>query len=193
MSKFSTFQLPLKSLTPGRHEFEYRLDKSFFEAMESSDVRDADVNARLTVTYANDVYQLAFVLTGTLTVVCDRCLDLLDLPVDATYNVTVKYGDAYRDDSDEVLEIPTSANELNVAYMLYDTAELAIPIKHVHPLGKCNRQMSAALHKHRVTQAGDEDADLENQLIDEMEAADGDAPANTDPRWDALRDLRDDE
>ena len=54
--------------------------------------------------------------------------------------------------------------------------------------------MSALLRKHRTTVAGDEDADLENQLIDEMDSmpdttAD-EAPARTtDPRWDKLKDL----
>ena len=112
-------------------------------------------------------------------------------PIDTTYHIIVKYGEDYNDDSDEVLEIPESDNTLNVAYMLYDTVELAIPIKHVHPLGKCNRQMSALLKKHRAT-AGDEDAELENELIDEIDTLpDSSDDAPTDPRWDALRKLSD--
>ena len=102
-----------------------------------------------------------------------------------------RYGDSYNDDSDDLLEIPESDNYLNVAYMLYDTVALAIPIKHVHPLGKCNRAMSAILKKHRARATG-EDADLENDLIDEMDHMDdgGDSGQSaTDPRWDALRGL----
>ncbi|MDE6865829.1 MAG: DUF177 domain-containing protein, partial [Muribaculaceae bacterium] len=38
---------------------------------------------------------------------------------------------------------------LNVAYILNDTILLTIPLRHVHPLGKCNRAMAAALNKHR--------------------------------------------
>lgn len=145
MGKFSQFKLPLKSMSPGVHEFDYRLGKQFFEDMESSDVRDADVHVHLTVTYANDVYALAFVCRGTVTVPCDRCLDDLTLEVDASYGIKVKYGDSYRDDSDELMEIPESDNDLNVAYMIFDTVSLAIPIKHVHPMGKCNRAMSSLL------------------------------------------------
>ena len=113
------------------------------------------------------------------------------LPYDATYHIVVKYGDDYNDDGDEVLEIPQSDSSLNVAYMLYDTVELAIPIKHVHPMGKCNRQMSALLKKHRAT-TGDEDAELENELIDEIDSMpDSSDDAPSDPRWDALRKLSD--
>lgn len=190
MGKFTAYKLPLKSLAKGSHEFDYHLDKQFFVDMESSDIRDADVDVKLTVDYNGDVYDLSFVFTGEVTVLCDRCLDDLHLPIDTNYHILVKYGDDFNDDSDELLEIPQSDNYLNVAYMLYDTVTLAIPIKHVHPLGKCNRAMSAILKKHRAKATG-EDADLENELIDEIDAlddAENSTPA-TDPRWDALKGL----
>lgn len=191
MGKFSAYKLPLKSLGIGTHEFEYHLDKQFFANMESSDVHDADLSVHLTVTYKGDFYDLDFHITGEVVLICDRCLDDLHFPIDATYHIVVKYGDDYNDDSDEVLEIPQSDNSLNVAYMLYDTVELAIPIKHVHPMGKCNRQMSALLKKHRAT-TGDEDAELENELIDEIDSMpDSSDDAPSDPRWDALRKLSD--
>lgn len=191
MGKFSAYKLPLKSLGIGTHEFEYHLDKQFFANMESSDVHDADLSVHLTVTYKGDFYDLDFHITGEVVLICDRCLDDLHFPIDATYHIVVKYGDYYNDDSDEVLEIPQSDSSLNVAYMLYDTVELAIPIKHVHPMGKCNRQMSALLKKHRAT-TGDEDAELENELIDEIDSMpDSSDDAPSDPRWDALRKLSD--
>lgn len=182
MGKFTAFKVPLKSLSEGTHEFRFHLDKEFFVNMESMDIHDADVEVTLAVKVHNEVYALDFKCAGTVTLLCDRCLDDLIFPIDATYDITVKYGDAYNDDSDTVLEIPWSDNDLNVAYMVYDTVSLAIPIKHVHPMGKCNRQMSALLHKH-----GSSDS-LEQELLDTLDdAEDGEAP--TDPRWDALKGL----
>jgi len=189
MGKFSEFKLPLKSIPAGTQEFSYHLDKAFFVNMENADVRDADVDVHLTVTHKNDVYDLVFHLTGTVTVACDRCLDNLELPVDTTYQVAVKYGDDYRDDADGMIEIPESDNFLNVAYMIHDTAALAIPIKHVHPLGKCNRAMSTLLKKHRAHTPGDPDAELEDELLDGIDDADTGEAQATDPRWDALRGL----
>ena len=194
MGKYTAFKLPLKSLGVGTHEFEYHLDKQFFVNMESSDIHDADLNVALTVQYNGDIYNLDFHITGEVVLICDRCLDDLRFPIDATYHIVVKYGEDYNDDNDEVLEIPETDNTLNVAYMIKDTVELAIPMKHVHPLGKCNRQMSAMLKKHRAT-SGDDDAELENELIDEINSIDAQSSAagNSDPRWDALRKLSDDD
>lgn len=168
MGKFTEFKLMLKSLPEGKHTFGYHLDKHFFSNMENTDVRDADVNVSLTVDHSGGAYALAFHLTGTLTVLCDRCLDELPLDIDATYDLTVKYGETYNDDSDTLLIIPESDNYINVAYMIYDTAVLAIPPRHVHPQGKCNRAMSALNKKYKVNSA-DEDAELENELIADID------------------------
>ncbi|MDE6100354.1 MAG: DUF177 domain-containing protein [Paramuribaculum sp.] len=191
MGKFTEYKLPLKSLPEGVHSFEYHLGKKFFENMESPDIHDADLHVALTVTYKRDIYTLDFSITGTITLICDRCLDDLVMPVETDYHINVRYGEDYNDEADDLLVIPESDNYLNVAYMLYDTVALTIPIKHVHPLGKCNRQMSQMLKKHRARPA-DEDSELEDQLIDEMEAMDDQSASSetpTDPRWDALKGL----
>ncbi len=190
MGKFTEYKLPLKSMPAGTHEFEYKLGKQFFVNMESEDIHDADLTVKLTVVHKSDMYDVSFNISGTVTLICDRCLDDLLFPIEADYHITVKYGDDYNDDSDDLLVIPESDNYLNVAYMIYDTVALAIPMKHVHPLGKCNRQMSAMLKKHRTHQ-GDEDAELENALIDEMEVmeANDSEKMESDPRWDGLKKL----
>lgn len=192
MGKFSAYKLPLKSLSEGVHGFDYKLTKQFFADMENVDVRNADLDVHLAVTVKNGDYTLDFTITGNVTLLCDRCLDDLVLPIEAHYSINVEYGDDYNDESDNVLIIPSSDNYLNVSYMIYDTVILAIPIKHVHPMGKCNRAMSAMLRKHRAT-GPDEDSELEDELIDEMDNMEPDSNSgNSDPRWDALSKLSSD-
>ncbi len=163
--------------------------------MESADIHDADLNIHVTVVTKNDLYELTIDITGEITLLCDRCLDDLQWPVDTTYHIYVKYGADYNDDSDELLEIPESDNFLNIAYMIYDTVALTIPIKHVHPLGKCNRAMSSLLKKHRAPgNISEEDGEMMEEIIDDIEnteAADSDDEAPTDPRWDELKKLND--
>lgn len=183
MGKFSEYKLPLKSMPIGSQEFDYQIGKQFFVNMENNDVRDANVKVHLVATHKNDYYDLLFTLAGEIIVACDRCLDDLSLPVDTDYHIIVKYGETYRDDADEYIEIPFSDADINVAYMIHDTIALAIPIKHVHPAGKCNRAMSSILRKHR-TEADEEDID--DSFIDEIDDSDN---SPTDSRWDKLKDL----
>jgi len=182
MGKFSEYNVSLKGLSDGVHQQTFKLGREFFANMESEDIRDADVDVTLTIRVVGSHYDLEFACKGDVVTLCDRCLDDLHLPIDASYSIMVEYGEGYNDDSDTLLIIPKTENSLNVAYMIYDTVALDIPVKHVHPMGKCNRQMSALLRKHRAKAVGEDDA-LEDELIDSIE----DAP--TDPRWDALKGL----
>ncbi len=187
MGKFTAFNLPLKTLSAGTHEFEYKLNREFFAEMEYSEVRDADLDVQLKVVYRNDIYALSFQIKGTLTLLCDRCLDDLVIDVDTTYSINVEYGDEFNDESDDLLIIPTSDNNLNISDMLFDTAVLEIPIKHVHPEGECNPGMSEILAQHRATMTDDDDFDIDNEACD-IEALDDDT-APIDPRWAALKGL----
>ncbi|MCM1020753.1 MAG: DUF177 domain-containing protein [Muribaculum sp.] len=194
MGKFSAFNLPLKSLPTGTHDFDFHLDKEFFKNMESSDVRDGNIDVHVTVVNKGHFYDLTFNVNGEITLLCDRCLDEMQWPIDTQYHIVVKYGPDFNDDSDELLEIPETDNYLNVAYMIYDTIVLAIPIKHVHPLGKCNRAMSTLLRKHRSpgSLVDSEDSELQEELLDDELLDEGDTSESaTDPRWDALKNLTD--
>ncbi len=184
----------------GTQSFEYELGKEFFSNMESADIHRGNVKVTLTVKHSNGIYDLNFELNGIVYLLCDRCLDEMEHEVNTTYHLTVKYGTEYCDENDEVLIIPESDMYLNVAYMIYDSVALTIPLKHVHPMGKCNKAMSAQLKKHAARNINDEDAedmdaDTDMDFDDAVESFDSSEINNdseaSDPRWDALKDLKD--
>ena len=157
MGKFTAYKVELASLKDGHYEQDFEIGSEFFKNMENTDIISSDVKVHLDLEKRNDVYDCTFRCKGMLQVPCDRCLDPLDHEVDTEYHVVVKYGDNYDDGADHLLVIPYSNSYLNVAYILYDTILLTIPLRHVHPLGKCNRAMADALRKHR--RSSDEEAD----------------------------------
>lgn len=185
MGKFTAYKVALASLPQGVHEFEYHLGKQFFLDMENPDIHNADITVKLSVNHKADLYQMDFAVTGTITLICDRCLDDLIMPVDTTYTLGVKYGEDYNDDSDELLILPFSDSYLNVSYMIHDTVALTIPIKHVHPQGKCNRQMSDLLKKHRAQHADDVELDVDE--------GNDDGEIQIDSRWAALKNFTPDD
>ena len=89
MGKFSAFKLPLKSLPAGSHDFDYRLDKEFFLNMESSDIRDGSIDVHATVNNKGQYFDLNFEIKGEVTLLCDRCLDEMQWPIDTVYHIAV--------------------------------------------------------------------------------------------------------
>lgn len=186
--KFAQYNLRLQGLPEGKHHYDMTMGNEFLANMENPDIHNADLKVGVDVDVRHGEYFITMKINGTVTLLCDRCLDALVWPVDTEYSLTVRFGESYDDSTDEVLVIPSSDPTLNIAYLLNDTVTLSLPMRHVHPAGQCNRAMTQRLHSHKVsTPGGDGDEVSDEELIEETrnEAED----AATDPRWDALKGL----
>ncbi len=186
MGKFDTYNIQLKTLPIGESIVEYHLDNGFFALLEDVDIQKGDVNVKVNISRGAKQSELDFELEGKVVVQCDRCLEDMDQPIKTTGHLIVRFGKEFKDDGDDIVVVPEEQGIINVSWFLYEFIELAIPIKHVHPFGQCNAGMSNKLKEHIAIDAEDEDFVEEND--DSIEANEG----STDPRWDALKGLRDD-
>lgn len=182
----ASYKLPLKSLSLGIQKFKYHLNADFFNEIEATEVHAAQVEALVTVDRKSDeIFQVDFAFHGTLTIPCDRCLDDMQHDVDTGYQLSVKEGDEYDDSRDNVLVIPDNWREIDLAPLMRDTVLLTIPIKHVHPDGECNMEMLERLNQHSTGSTNDDDLNRGEEHKEETFSL-GD-----DPRWEALKKLKD--
>ena len=173
-------------------EYEYALENKFFADIDADEIQKGKVNVKLTVKKLSMMYELKFDMEGFIIVPCDRCLDDMSLPVKTSGRLIVKFGKEYAEESDEIVVIPEEEGIINVAWFLYEFIVLTIPIKHVHLPGKCNKIMTTKLKKHTPKNAEGDDDSLDFDEDDELLIIDEDESA-TDPRWDVLKPLRDDD
>ena len=186
MGKFELYTIDLKSLTPGTHDFEYLLENKFFVDIDGNEVQKGHVHVHLTIKKSSMAFELNFQIAGTVIVPCDRCLDDMELPIETQDKLIVKFGKEYAEESDEIVIVPEEESSINIAWFLYEFIALAIPIKHVHAAGKCNKAMAAKLRQHTARSLDD----LEESLDEEQEEASDEQDAGaSDPRWDALKGL----
>lgn len=192
MGKFTAYKLSLKSMAVGEIQtHEYKLDNEFFANIDGPEVQRGKVNVKLDVKRTTALYELNFHLTGVIYIPCDRCLDDMEHEVNTDEELFVKMGTEYSEESDNLLIIPETEGELNVAWFLYEYIALTIPLKHVHPYGKCNKEMSIRLHKMSARRNDEEEPEEEIPLFVDDETANISADEQeTDPRWDALKKLK---
>jgi len=171
---------------------EYVLDNLFFTNIGGEDIQKGKINTQLTITKIGGMFDLSFTFNGIVVIPCDRCLDDMDLPIDATAHLIVKLGKDYAEESDEIVVIPETEGKINLAWFLYEFIALAIPIKHVHAPGKCNKQMTSKLKKHSA-KSDDDDQSFGSDDADDVIITDEDPDEEkVDPRWDALRGFKED-
>ena len=156
----------------GTQDFEYVLDNEFFKNIEGEDVQKGKVKVKLTVKRTAASFELDFDLEGVIQIPCDRCLDDMDHEVKTQETLYVKFGSEYSEESDNVVVIPESDGELNIAWFLYEFIALTIPLKHVHQAGKCNKSMSAKLRKHAARSMDDSDESEDAASYDDEDVVD---------------------
>ena len=172
---------------------EYVLDNRFFVNIGGEDIQKGKINTQLTILKRGGAFDLSFVFNGIVIIPCDRCLDDMDLPIETTAHLIVKFGKDYSEESDDIVVIPETEGIINLAWFLYEFVALAVPIKHVHAPGKCNKQMTSKLKKHSP-KSEDDDQSFESDDADDVIITDDDSDyeEKRDPRWDALRGLKED-
>ena len=165
-------------------EYEYQLGNDFFLALDAPEVQKGQVNVSLKVRKTSGIYQLDFYTEGKVVVICDRCLDEMEQPIETEDRLKVKLGAEFSEEDDMVI-VPEEDGYINVAWFIYEFIALSIPMKHVHAPGKCNKDMVSKLSKHLRVSGDEEEDDFEGS--DESE----EQPQPIDPRWNELKKILD--
>ena len=167
-----TLKIDLKGLKEGVNHLEFDLDDTYFKAVDAPEVSRGNVHVSLDIVRnGNDFFTLDFHEVGTLMISCDRCLDLMEQPIETTQRLEVNFGTENSEEGD-LVTVAEDEGILDVTWYLYEFIALAIPIKHVHAPGKCNSAMVRALEEYSAARSGEED---EQPM---------------DPRWEALLKLK---
>lgn len=193
MSKFSSYSIQLKTMEIGESVLEYHLDNEFFEAIGEEAIQKGNINAKIRVVKSSKQSELFFELEGKVVVLCDRCLEEMDQPIKTSGHLIVRMGKEFMDDGDDIVVIPEEQGVINVSWFMYEFVELAIPIKHVHPFGHCNMGMASKLSEHLVDSDSfeDDDESFSSATMDVLNDGDSSDNGPIDPRWAALKKLKD--
>jgi len=172
MKDLKQFNIPFIGLNDKSHLFEYQIDNTFFDAYNFDEYFDANVQIELTFNKKNTMLELTFAAKGSVNVTCDVSGEPFDQEINADLSLIVKFGDEFNDENEELLILPYSAYQINVAQYIYEMIVLNVPSKRVHP---------------KVT-----DGTLESEALDKLNkirVTKEKTTVNVDPRWDKLKSL----
>lgn len=163
-----TYLIPLKNLDFGKHEFQLKIDNSFFTEIEDSEILGGTIIADLKIVKSEFSSKMNLVMNGKVDVLCDRCLSNLSYEIETEDDFIIKEGDEYLEDENNIIYLPQN-DDLDVSWIIYETLVLSLPVKRVHDEGDCDESMIDS--------------------INEFSVEDSDKQEKTDPRWDGLKQL----
>lgn len=117
------------------------LDDAFFQELDQNEITGGDVDVTLKVNAGvRDLYHFNYNMKGQVRVFCDRCLEIVTLPVEFQDTVDIAHGDP-DDDNGETIIIPFSQLTYDTAWDMYELIDVHLPLQRVHPDGECNPDM----------------------------------------------------
>ncbi|MBR3987155.1 MAG: DUF177 domain-containing protein [Bacteroidales bacterium] len=174
-AKYDT-TIQFSGLKSGKYEFDYVLDGSFFEGFENEELQDGKVVFAVNLEKNDRLLMIKFTWKGTVKSVCDRCLGELEVPVEGEQTLCVKFSDTETSEDENVAYLPEDAYQIDLAQWMYEFVAVSVPMQRVHPEGECDPEMLKF-----IADEADEPEDEDGV----RESTNGE----TDPRWDALKQL----
>ena len=137
------FIIPLNGLTAGKNEFFLHAGKEFFDSFDNEEIFDADLQIGILVEKSGRYIGVDCDIEGVVTVECDRCLEMLDMPVDVQVRLSIKFGEEEaseigQETEREVIFVKEDEAELDMSQIIYDYACLALPMQRIHEDGECD-------------------------------------------------------
>lgn len=143
MESAKRYSIAYKGLKNGHHEFDFKVDDAFFEAMETVDIKGGDCDVHVTMERSETMLELGFEIAGSVVCECDRCLEDCNVPIEFEGELLVKFSNEVRDYDGEVMWISPADGEVSLAQYIYESIVLALPYSRVHEEGECNPDMLA--------------------------------------------------
>jgi len=179
MKVTNEFLIPFVGLKLGKHQFEYQINKEFFEDYDYDEFESCDIKVNLVLEKKSTMLELHFKHKGTIHVPCDLTSEMFDFPIKGKIKLIVQFGEVFNDDNEELLILPFGEHQVDVKQYIYEMIALSIPLKKIHPGIKDGTLKSEALDKLNELKVNSK----------EQKKTDSKEEETTDPRWDQLKKL----
>ena len=151
------FEIAFVGLKPGVHEFNYELDDKFFIDHGCNDLKNVNVNVKLTLEKNSGFMRLKFDIGGKADALCDRCGNPLSLDLWDEFNMIVKLVENpeemnEQEEDPDIHYISRTESHLEVGDWIYEFVMLSMPMQRICPedeKGKstCNADVLKMLDK----------------------------------------------
>lgn len=149
MTENEGYLIDLLRLEQGQSEFQFTLDNQYFQSIDKSEVVEGEVSVKAVLDIAEHTMHLDLDLSGTVTLVCDRCLDLMDYPVELGKSFDVVFSENDEEDEDVVC-VSRAFGKVDAAWLSYEQIIVNLPLVHRHQEGECNPLMEELLLAHQA-------------------------------------------
>lgn len=178
MDKLKNYDISFSGLKVGKHEFKFDINQEFFDLFDTEkEFSNSKINANAVLDKHSSFMELEIKVSGSLELTCDISNDKFDYPIENEIKVLVKFGDDFDDSDSEIIVLPFNSAEVNVAQLIYEDVMLSVPMKKLSPELAQHPEYEALLEQFSPKEM-EEESDTDDEDVE------------VDPRWEALKNLK---
>lgn len=172
MNDGNEYIIQIDNIDSNVRTYNLHADDAFYTSHNDDIIKGGNVDVKVSICKKAGAVMLDIELSGTVRVVCDKCLDEFDRDIEIADTLVANYGDETNfDTGEETITLERDVKELDVSQLIYEYSHYALPIANYHPEDEdgnsmCNKEMLERLNDYKP----------ENAI---------------DPRWEALQKLKD--
>jgi uncharacterized metal-binding protein YceD (DUF177 family) len=184
VKELSKYNIDIYGLEDKQYDYDMESGDAFFEELEQDLIEHGHFKTHVVLNKSATMIQLHFQTKGSVTLTCDRSLEPFEEPIDSNERIILKFGDHNEELTDEIEIINRNTNRINIARYIFDFIALSLPVKKIHPDLRNDEDAFDMIEDEDegilVYSSGDNE-DAENEGKEEK----------IDPRWEALKKLKD--
>jgi len=174
LKSLKQYSIPFTGLKIGHYQFDYDINRSFFDEFEYSLIKDGALKVILDLEKQETLMVLNFKIEGEIQLNCDKCLANFPSFISVNDKLIAKFSDNEDlGDTEEVLIIKKNEVEIDVSSFIYEIITVAAPYVNIcedpGKLSTCDQDILSKLNDFLVEQ---------------------DKKELTDPRWDILKNIK---
>jgi DUF177 domain-containing protein len=176
LKSLQQYSIPYTGLKLGVHQFEFEVNDAFFSAFEYSLVKHGKLQVTLDLEKQETMMILHFRISGQMMLGCDVCLGDYPYQVEVDERQIAKFtaNTDLEEDTEEIIVLTKNENEINVATLIYEYINLAVPY-----INRCNDEGNTEW--------------CDQEMIEKLRQLSGgsaEESENDDPRWEALKNIK---
>lgn len=133
MKGHEPYSIDLARQPLGHSDHEFVLDHNFWALFPYSPVQEGRLVAYVSLEKSTSIVVLKVLVKGHVGLVCDRSGDPFDEPLEANDRVVYQLGEHYVEHSENLFEIPSGTQSLELSELFYNLIVVLLPMKRIHP------------------------------------------------------------
>jgi len=133
MKNLNEFKIPFVGLKEGKHQFDFKIDQSFFDLFEYYEFEKVDFNVNIDFNKKETLLELDFVADGTINVPCDITGENFEMEVKGDFSLVVNFEEKFNNENENLLILPYQSSHVEVQQYIYELIVLSVPQKRIKP------------------------------------------------------------